>query len=149
MKTQKKLRVLVVDDSAVVREALRDVLSSDPRLEVMATASDPYVAADRIRDEVPDVMTLDIEMPRMDGVTFLRHIMSQHPIPVVICSSLAEEGAATTLEALEAGAVEIVTKPRVGCKQFLRESRQLLCDTVAAAAQARIRPLSQRRIEPK
>ena len=107
---QKKIRVLVVDDSAVVRQTLRDLLSSDERLEVMATASDPYVAAERIREEVPDVITLDIEMPRMDGLTFLRRIMSQHPVPVVICSSLAERGAATTLEALECGAVDIIAK---------------------------------------
>jgi two-component system chemotaxis response regulator CheB len=89
---------LIVDDSAVVRQTLREVLESDPEIEVIATAGDPFVAAERIAEQVPDVITLDIEMPRMDGLTFLKKIMSQHPIPVVICSSLAEEGAQSTLQ---------------------------------------------------
>ena len=93
-----RIRVLIVDDSAVVRQTLSEVLSTDPEIEVMGTASDPLVAAERIREEVPDVITLDIEMPRMDGLTFLQKIMTQHPIPVVICSSLAEEGAQSTLK---------------------------------------------------
>ena len=109
-----KIRVLIVDDSSVVRQTLTEILSSDPEIEVIATAGDPFVAADRIAENVPDVITLDIEMPRMDGLTFLKKIMSQHPIPVVICSSLAEEGAQSTLKALEYGAVEIVAKPRAG-----------------------------------
>src|ERR1700683_18435 len=118
-----KIRVLIVDDSAVVRQTLSDVLSSDPEIEVMATASDPFVAAERMRDEVPDVITLDIEMPRMDGLTFLQKIMSQHPVPVVICSSLAAEGTQSALKALEYGAVDIIAKPKVGSKQFLEDSR--------------------------
>jgi len=117
------IRVLIVDDSAVVRQTLSDVLSGDPDIKVMATASDPFVAADRIASEVPDVITLDIEMPRMDGLSFLQKIMSQHPIPVVICSSLAENGAQSALRALEYGAVEIIAKPRLGAKRFLEESR--------------------------
>ena len=88
---------------------------------------------------MPDVITLDIEMPRMDGLTFLQKIMTQHPIPVVICSSLAEEGAQSTLKALEYGAVEIIAKPRLGSKQFLEESRVMLCQAVKAAAAARVR----------
>ena len=119
----KKIRVLVVDDSAVVRQALSNLLSSDPGIEVMGTASDPFVAADRIAEEIPDVITLDIEMPRMDGLTFLKMIMTQHPVPVVICSSLAEEGAQSTLRALEYGAVDIITKPRLGTRQYLEDSR--------------------------
>lgn len=134
----KKIRVLIVDDSAVVRQTLSEVLASDPEIEVMATASDPFVAADRIADEVPDVITLDIEMPRMDGLTFLKKLMSQHPIPVVICSSLAEEGAQSTFRALEYGAVEIITKPRMGTKQFIEEARIDICDAVKAAAQAKV-----------
>ena len=122
------------DDSAVVRQTLRDVLESDPEIEVMATAGDPFVAADRIAEQLPDVITLDIEMPRMDGLTFLKKLMSQHPIPVVICSSLAEEGAQSTLRALEYGAVEIVAKPRLEAKQFLEDSRTALCEAVKAAA---------------
>jgi len=145
-----KIRVLIVDDSAVVRQTLREVLSSDPEIEVMATAGDPFVAAERISEEVPDVITLDIEMPRMDGLTFLKKLMSQHPIPVVICSSLAEEGAQSTIRALEYGAVEIVTKPRLGAKQFLEDSRITLCEAVKAAAGARLHLLRPRRaVEPK
>ena len=137
----RKIRVLIVDDSAVVRQTLCEVLSSDPEIEIAATAGDPFVAADRIRDEMPDVITLDIEMPRMDGLTFLQKLMSQHPIPVVICSSLAEEGAQSTLRALEYGAVDIITKPKLGTKQFLEESRLMLCEAVKAAAGARLQPL--------
>ncbi len=145
-----KIRVLIVDDSAVVRQTLREVLQSDPGIEVIATAGDPFVAADRIAEEVPDVITLDIEMPRMDGLTFLKKLMSQHPIPVVICSSLAEEGAQSTLSALEYGAVEIVTKPRLGTKQFLEDSRITLCEAVKAAAGARRRILTpSHTVEPK
>jgi two-component system chemotaxis response regulator CheB len=133
--------VLIVDDSAVVRQTLAEVLSSDPEIEVIATAGDPFVATDRIREQLPDVITLDIEMPRMDGLTFLKKIMSQHPIPVVICSSLAGEGTQSAFKALDYGAVEIVTKPRLGTKLFLEESRIALCETVKAAAAARLRIL--------
>jgi len=146
----RKIRVLIVDDSAVVRQTLSDVLSSDQDIEIMGTAGDPFVAAERISEEVPDVITLDIEMPRMDGLTFLQKIMAQHPIPVVICSSLAEEGAQSTLRALEYGAVDIITKPRMGSKQFLEESRTTICQVVKAAAAARVRPMQPRRVaEPK
>jgi len=145
-----KIRVLIVDDSALVRQTLSQVLSTDPMIEVMATASDPFVAAERMNEETPDVITLDIEMPRMDGLTFLRKIMTQHPIPVVVCSSLAEEGAQSTLKALEYGAVEIIAKPRLGSKQFLEESRIMLCQAVQAAAEARISVQPPTRvIEPK
>jgi len=145
-----KVRVLIVDDSAVVRQTLSDALSSDPDIEVIGTAADPFIAADRMREEVPDVITLDIEMPRMDGLTFLQMIMSQHPIPVVICSSLAEAGAQSTLKALEYGAVDIVAKPRLGSKKFIEESRELLCETVKAAATARLQPIRPHRVvEPK
>jgi two-component system chemotaxis response regulator CheB len=145
-----KIRVLIVDDSAVVRQTMSELLSADPEIEVIATASDPFVAADRISEQVPDVITLDIEMPHMDGLTFLQKIMSQHPIPVVICSSLAEEGAQSALKALEYGAVEIIAKPRLGTKQFLEESQALICEAVKAAASAHVsvrRP--SRVVEPK
>jgi len=147
---QPRVRVLIVDDSAVVRQTLAAILSTDPRIEVLATASDPFVAADRIREDMPDVITLDIELPRMDGLTFLRKIMSQHPIPVVICSSLAGEGTESAFRALEYGAVEIIAKPRLGTRQFLEDSRVILCQTVKAAASARLRPLRPAQIiEPK
>ena len=145
-----KIRVLIVDDSAVVRQTLREVLSSDPEIEVIATAGDPFVAADRISEQLPDVITLDIEMPRMDGLTFLKKIMSQHPIPVVICSSLADEGAQSTFKALEYGAVDIITKPRLGTKQFLEDSRVSICDAVKAAAVSKLRILRpSHTVEPK
>jgi two-component system chemotaxis response regulator CheB len=148
--SKQKIRVLIVDDSAVVRQTLSEVLSSDPEIEIMATAGDPFVAADRIADQVPDVITLDIEMPRMDGLTFLKKLMIQHPIPVVICSSLADEGAQSTIRALEYGAVEIIAKPRLGAKQFLEDSRSVICDAVKAAAGARLLPLTpSRTVEPK
>jgi len=145
----KKIHVLVVDDSALVRRTLTEVLASDPEIEVIGAAADPFVAADRISEQLPDVITLDIEMPKMDGLTFLQKLMAQHPIPVVICSSLAEEGAQSTLKALEYGAVDIITKPRLGSKQFLEESRQTLCEAVKAAASAHIGPRRQRAVEPK
>ena len=135
----KKIRVLIVDDSAVVRQTLADILASDPDIAVMAKASDPYLAAEHIAREVPDVILLDVEMPRMDGLTFLQKIMSQHPIPVVICSSLAESGSDTALRALEYGAVEIILKPRLGAKQFIEESRIRVCDAVKAAASVRVK----------
>lgn len=148
--SKRKVRVLIVDDSAVVRQTLRDVLQSDAEIDVIATAGDPFAAAERIADEVPDVITLDIEMPRMDGLTFLKKLMSQHPIPVVICSSLAENGAQSTFKALEYGAVDIVTKPRLGTKQFLEDSRAEICEAVKAAAGARVRMLTpSHTVEPK
>jgi two-component system chemotaxis response regulator CheB len=146
----KKIKVMIVDDSAVVRQTLQDILSSDPQIEVVATASDPLIAAERLRSQIPDVITLDVEMPRMDGITFLQKLMAQHPIPVVICSSLTERGSDTTLKALEYGAVEIVEKPKLGVKQFLEESRVRICDAVKAASRARPKRLSEfRRVDPK
>ncbi len=147
---EKKIKVLIVDDSAVVRQTLAEILSSDPRIEVMASAADPYIAAERIRSELPDVITLDVEMPRMDGITFLQKIMSQHPIPVVMCSSLTEERSETALKALEYGAVEIIQKPRLGVKQFLEESKVLICDVVKAASLARLQPIrALKQVAPK
>jgi len=145
-----RIKVLIVDDSAVVRQTLTAILSEDPEIDVIGSAADPFIAVERMAEEKPDVLTLDIEMPRMDGLTFLRKLMSQHPLPVVICSSLAEEGAQTTLKALEYGAVEIIQKPRLGTRQFLEESRIMIQDAVKAAARVRVKPPSQRpRIAPK
>jgi len=146
---QKKIKVLVVDDSAVVRQVMREILESDPAIEVIDTAGDPYIAAEKIKRELPDVITLDVEMPRMDGITFLQKLMTQHPIPVVMCSSLTEAGAETTLRALEYGAVDIITKPKMGVQQFIEESKIRICDSVKAAAQARVVNLSlKNRIRP-
>jgi len=135
----KKVRVLIVDDSAVVRQTLTQILEADATIEVIGSASDPYIAAKKIMDEVPDVITLDIEMPRMDGLTFLRKIMSQHPIPVVVISSLTDKGSETGIKALEYGAVEIITKPRLNTKQFIEESCIRICDSIKAAALAQVR----------
>lgn len=137
-----KIKVLIVDDSALVRQTMTEILSSDPSIIVIGAAVDPFAAVKKMEEQVPDVITLDVEMPRMDGITFLRKIMTQHPIPVVICSTLTTQGAETTIKALEYGAVEIIQKPKVGTRQFLEESKVRICDAVKAAAQARLRPLS-------
>ncbi len=133
------IRVLIVDDSALVRQALSRVLSDAADISVMATAGDPFQAAAKLKSEVPDVILLDIEMPRMDGVTFLRRLMRQHPIPTIICSSLAEAGAATTIAALEAGAVDVIQKPTLTTREFFEESSSRIHDAVRAAAAARVR----------
>jgi two-component system, chemotaxis family, protein-glutamate methylesterase/glutaminase len=140
-----KVRVLIVDDSASVRQVLTMILSEDPEIEVMATAPDPFAAARRLQNELPDVIILDIEMPRMDGITFLRKIMAQRPIPVIICSSLTEQGSDLMFEALEAGAVDIVPKPRADTRQALMESSGRLREAVKSAARARVRPRRERR----
>lgn len=134
----RKIKVLIVDDSALVRQTLCEMLSTDPEIEVVGTAADPFIAAERLKTVVPDVITLDIEMPRMDGLTFLRKLMSQHPLPVVMCSSLADSGSESALKALEYGAVDIITKPRLGTRQFLEESRVTICDVIKGAAASRV-----------
>jgi two-component system chemotaxis response regulator CheB len=132
-----KIKVLIIDDSAVVRQTLTEILSSDPQIEVVGSAGDPYIAVERLKEVVPDVITLDVEMPRMDGITFLKKLMSQHPIPVVMCSTLTEEGSQTAFKALEYGAVDIIQKPKMGIKQFIEESRILICDSIKAASLVR------------
>lgn len=135
-----KISVLIVDDSAVVRRTLKDLLESDPALFVLGTAADPYVAANIMKETIPQVITLDIEMPRMDGLTFLQKIMTQHPLPVIICSSVAERGSENALRAMEYGAVDIIEKPKIGTQQFLQESKIRICDAVKAAARAKMQP---------
>lgn len=133
-----KVRVLVVDDSALVRQLLEKGLNSDPGIEVVGVASDPYVARDKIVALRPDVLTLDVEMPRMDGIDFLRKLMPQHPIPVVMVSSLTERGKAATMDALEAGAVDFVTKPTSDVTGGLGSMMQELRAKVKAASKARV-----------
>ncbi|MFC0242230.1 protein-glutamate methylesterase/protein-glutamine glutaminase [Rhodopseudomonas telluris] len=145
----KPISVLIVDDSASVRQILSNILAEDPDIAVMGTASDPFVAAKRLQEELPDVIILDIQMPRMDGITFLRKIMAQRPIPVVICSSLTPEGSDLMFEAFEAGAVDIVPKPRVDTRQALWESSGRLREAVKSAARARVRPRAARRVIEK
>jgi len=137
----KKIKVLLVDDSAVVRQVVLALLEREPDIQVIGAASDPLFAMDKMAKEWPDVIVLDVEMPRMDGITFLKKIMAERPTPVVICSSLTEKGAETTLQALAAGAVEIITKPKVGLKGFLEQSSAELVAAVRAAAQANVKQL--------
>ncbi len=132
----KRIRVLIVDDSAVVRKLASDALSADPEIEVVGTAGDPYVARDKIKQLKPDVLTLDLEMPRMDGLTFLRILMEQHPMPVVIMSSLSQRGSAYALEALRLGACDVLGKP-AGSYSFGDLGVQLIA-RVKAAAGARL-----------
>jgi len=134
-----KIKVLIVDDSALVRQALSSIFNSDPQIEVIATASDPYIAVNKIQKVVPDVITLDIEMPRMDGLTFLKKIMTQHPIPVIIISSYSEKGSVNALKALEYGAVEVVNKPVLNNEEAIKEAKISLCDVVKAASIAKLR----------
>ena len=128
------IKVLIVDDSPALRQAMTAILSSDPALKVIGAAADPYQAVEIMRQITPDVITLDIEMPRMDGLTFLKRIMVQHPIPVIVCSSHTTDGADATLRAFEFGAVDIITKPRIGTETFFAESKIVICDAVKAAA---------------
>ena len=139
-----EIRVLVVDDSAVVRQVMSEILGREPGIRVIGSAPDPIFAMERMRKEWPDVITLDVEMPRMDGVTFLKKIMAERPTPVVICSSLTQAGAETTMQALAAGAVSIITKPTLGLKDFLRESSNDVVSAVRAAAVSRVRNLAAR-----
>lgn len=140
----KRIKVMVVDDSAVVRQVVTALLESDPEIGVLAAVADPILAMTRMAKQWPDVIVLDIEMPRMDGITFLKKIMAEHPTPVVICSTLTEKGAQTSLAALSAGAVSIITKPKLGLKQFLTDSSDDLTAAVKAAARANVRRLQPR-----
>jgi two-component system chemotaxis response regulator CheB len=141
MSAKGRIKVIVVDDSAVVRQVVTAMLGEDPEIEVIAAVADPILAISRMNAQWPDVVVLDVEMPRMDGITFLKKIMSERPTPVVICSTLAESGAKTSIEALAAGAVAIITKPKVGLKQFLVDASEDLVSTVKAAAKANVRRL--------
>ncbi len=149
-----KIRVMIVDDSAVVRQTLKDVLESDPDIVVGSVAPDPLFALKKLETERPDVIVSDVEMPRMDGITFLKNIMSgANPIPVVICSSKTEDGSDNAIKALEYGAIDIIQKPKLGTKQFLEESRLRICDVVKAARLARLKKVAPsaapREVSPK
>lgn len=135
------INVLIVDDSALVRQVLADVINRASDINVVATAGDPYAAAEKLKRVKPDVIMLDVEMPKMDGLTFLRKLMSQHPIPVVICSTLAGKGTATHMQALESGAVDIIQKPTLGLKGFADQQSERLHNVIRAASQAKLKPL--------
>ncbi len=140
----KKIKVLIVDDSALIRQVLKEILESDKDIEVVATAQDPYRARDKIKELHPDVLTLDVEMPRMDGITFLGNLMRLHPMPVVMISSLTEKGADVTLQALELGAVDFVSKPKLDITHGLAEYQEEIIAKVKAAACARVRTSLER-----
>jgi two-component system chemotaxis response regulator CheB len=138
MNMSAKIRVLCVDDSALVRSLMKQVINSQPDMEVVAAAPDPYVARELIKQHNPDVLTLDVEMPRMDGLDFLEKLMRLRPMPVVMVSSLTERGGEITLRALELGAIDFVTKPKVGLRDGLHEYGELIAEKIRAAALARV-----------
>ena len=144
----RSLHVLVVDDSAVVRQVLRDLLASEPGLSV-SVAGDPVIAEKKIRSRRPDVIILDLELPIMDGLTWLRQRMAEDPIPVIVCSARVGEAASVTIQALEEGAVEVVPKPQLGVRDFLVESRDPLLRAIRAAAGARVRRRGRARSAPR
>lgn len=144
----KKINVLLVDDSAVVRQVLTQLLQADPSINVMASASDPIFAMEKMQKQWPDVVVLDVEMPRMDGITFLRKIMAERPTPVVICSTLTDKGAETTMQALSAGAVGIIAKPKIGLKDFLHDAVAEISTAIKSAAQANVKRLVPRAAAP-
>ncbi len=133
-----KIRVLIVDDSALIRKLLSEILSSDPAIEVVGTAMDPEIAKRKIKELNPDVITLDIEMPKMDGVSFLKLIMRNKPTPVVMISSLTEKGAEITMDALESGAVEFVNKPRADISGTLQNFSEEIISKVKAASKVKV-----------
>lgn len=135
-----KTRVLIVDDSAVMRQLLTEIFQSDPQLEVVGVATDPYAAWDKIKRLRPDVVTLDVEMPRMDGLTFLEKMMKAHPLPVVMISSLTEKGCQTTLRALELGAIDFVTKPSIDVRSGTAKMADEICLKIRGAKHAKVRP---------
>lgn len=135
------IKVMVVDDSAVVRQVVSALLASEPGIEVLCAVADPLLAIVRMKSQWPDVIVLDIEMPRMDGITFLKKIMAERPTPVVICSTLTEKGTQVSLEALAAGAVAIIAKPKLGLKQFLVDATDDLVAVVKTAARANVKKL--------
>lgn len=141
--------MLIIDDSALVRNTLSEIFGYDSEIEVLGTASDPYIAVEKIAKETPDVITLDIEMPKMDGLTFLRKLMSQHPIPVVVISTLTEKGSETALKALELGALEVLEKPKLNTKSGMEEAAEFYCRVVKYAATAKVKKLTSFVVPPK
>ncbi len=149
MMSARKIRVLVVDDSLTVRETLKKILLSDPLIEAVETAEDGIDALEKVGQSVPDVITLDVEMPRMDGITFLGRLMTTQPVPVVMCSTVTAAGCETTLKALEYGALDIIKKPQVGTRQFLEEAKMRICDAVKAASMAKVHVIPKyRHVDP-
>jgi len=151
-----KIKVLIVDDAALMRKLLTEILSSSPRIEVVGTAADPYIARDKIKQLNPDVITLDVEMPRMDGITFLKNLMRLRPMPVVMISTLTEDGADVTLEALESGAIDYIPKPKSDFEHSLSDYAKDIVEKVIVASQVnvskierRIKSVEQMKVNPK
>jgi two-component system chemotaxis response regulator CheB len=142
--TRATIGVLIVDDSAVVRQVMQAILEQEPDMDVIGAASDPLFAMDKMARRWPDVIVLDIEMPRMDGLTFLRKVMTERPTPVVICSTLTESGTETALQAMAAGAADIISKPKVGLRDFLLQSSGELVRAIRSAAKANVKALRPR-----
>ncbi len=143
-----KIKVLIIDDSAMTRQILAELLSHDPDLEVVGAAADPIIAQEKIARFQPDVITLDVEMPRMDGLSFLERLMASKPMPVVMVSSLTERGCETALRALQLGAIDIVTKPRIDIKEKLPEIVEEIAGKIKAAAKAKVRPRAAVSLDP-
>lgn len=139
------VKVLIIDDSALVRQLLTEIFNSDPEINVVGTAQDPFDAREKIKKLNPDVLTLDVEMPKMDGITFLSNLMRLRPMPVVMISTLTEKGADVTFEALEIGAVDFVSKPKIDVAVELKEYSEEICEKVKTAAGARVSAISDRR----
>src|SRR6187431_3512549 len=147
---KKSIKVLVIDDSALVRQTLTEIINSDDQLEVIGTAADPHFAAQKIKSFIPDVITLDIEMPRVDGLTFLKALMAQYPIPVVIISSLTQNGSHLALRALDLGAIEIVAKSEIrNTKEHLEESRIRITDAIKAAYMVPVKRIGINKAQPE
>jgi two-component system chemotaxis response regulator CheB len=136
-----KIKVAIIDDSALVRQIFLSIIESDPELEVVFTANDPVFALEKMKSKTPDVIILDVEMPRMDGISFLRKIMSENPIPVIICSTLTEANTPTFHKAIQNGAIEVMAKPVIGMKDFLQETSQLIIDKIKAASKANLKSI--------
>lgn len=143
-----KIKVLIVDDSALIRSVMSEIVNSQPDMEVVGTAPDPLVARELIKKTNPDVLTLDVEMPKMDGLDFLEKLMRLRPMPVVMVSSLTERGSEITMRALELGAVDFVTKPKISIQSGMRDYTDLISDKIRAAARARIAPRSVQAAAP-
>ncbi|MDM8545944.1 protein-glutamate methylesterase/protein-glutamine glutaminase [Candidatus Venteria ishoeyi] len=141
----KMIHVFIIDDSAVVRQAFTNILNDAPGFNLLGTAANPLIAMRKMQKQWPDVIILDIEMPQMDGLTFLRKLMNERPTPVVMCSSLTQDGASVTVQVLSAGAVDIITKPESGLQDFLYESHRQLLDALRAASQANLKKLKHNR----
>ncbi|MCH6256426.1 chemotaxis response regulator protein-glutamate methylesterase [Puniceicoccaceae bacterium K14] len=144
--SDRKIEVMVVDDSATARRILSDIVNKSPNMRVCSSVADPYEAVAQLKKSVPDVMILDVQMPRMDGITFLKKLMKQHPLPVIMCSSFTEKGSSTSLECLENGAVEIIAKPKIANKMDMLELEMRIHDVILSSAQARFRSVGKPRI---